>query len=311
MLETITLSLVPVSLVVTLGYFAGLKVFTIANRELLTKLILKWLLPPLLLSGILATPRPDLLNYKMPLMFLIGLMVPYLVALLVCRYVLRYDANTATLKANLVAFPDMVFFGIPILGQLFGPASLYPILVGNLVPTLIIIPLTTLLLEMGSRTKEAAGTHVLFNTFSRALREPRVWLPISGAVVVLLNIHIPKVVIDSLALIGQPTTALSLFVVGLIVSEEKVRITAATVADSVIKNLVTPLGMVATVLVLGVRGVPAREAILLAALPSAVITSMFAEQYNTLTSESSTVVLATRILGFATIPLVFILTRHL
>ena len=132
MFETVFATLIPVSFVVFLGYLAGLKSFKVADRALLTKLILNWLLPPLLLGGILTTPRANLLDYKIPLIFLVGLMVPYLTALVVCRYVLPYDENTATLKAGLVAFPDMVFMGIPILSQLFQPSSLYPILIANL-----------------------------------------------------------------------------------------------------------------------------------------------------------------------------------
>jgi predicted permease len=68
--------------------------------------------------------------------------------------------------------------------------------------------------------------------------------------------------------------------------------------------------MLGTVLIVGVNGVLAREAILLAAVPSAVITTMFAEEYGVLASESSTAILATRVLSFVTIPLVIALTRH-
>lgn len=311
MFETVFTTLIPVSFVVFLGYLAGLKSFKVADRALLTKLILNWLLPPLLLGGILTTPRANLLDYKIPLIFLVGLMVPYLTALVVCRYVLPYDENTATLKAGLVAFPDMVFMGIPILSQLFGPSSLYPILIANLVPTLIIIPLTTLLLEMGSEKTKRGGGHVFLKTFAHAIREPKVWLPLMGAVLVVLNVRVPRAIINSLNLIGEPTTGISLFVVGIIIAEEKVRLTGRLAIDAVLKNLVQPLAMLATVLVFGVHGTLAREAVLLAALPSAVIITMFAEEYGILASESSTVVLATRVLSFATIPLVFLLTRNL
>ena len=296
---------------VLLGYLAGLKSFKIADRALLTKLVLNWLLPPLLLGATLTTPRADLLDYKIPLIFLVGLMVPYLTALLVCRYLLPYDGKAATLKAGLVAFPDMVFMGIPILGQLFGPSSLYPILIANLVPTLIIIPLTTLLLELGTEKNKSAGGQVLLKELAHAVREPKVWLPLMGAILVILNVHVPSPVINSLNLIGEPTTGISLFVVGIIIAEEKVRLTGLIAIDAVLKNLVQPLAMLATVLVFGVHGALAREAVLLAALPSAVIITMFAEEYGTLTSESSTLVLATRVLSFATIPLVFLLTRNL
>ena len=173
----------------------------------------------------LETPRADLLNYKIPLIFLVGLMVPFLAVLLIYRFVLRHDRGTATLKAGLLAFPDMVFMGIPILHQLFGPSSLFPILVANLIPTLIIIPLTSLLLELDSKERTRAGSHVFASSVLHALRQPQVWAPIAGAALVILNVPIPKFVIDSFHLMGQPTTGLSLFVVGLIVAEEKVRLT--------------------------------------------------------------------------------------
>ena len=311
MLQTILTTLVPVAFVVFLGYLGGRKSFSVADRALLTKLVLKWLLPSLLLGGVLATPRADLLNYKIPLIFFVGLIVPFLAVLLIYRFVLRYNRDTAVLKADLLAFPDMVFMGIPILYQLFGPSSLFPILVANLIPTLIVIPLTSLVLELGSEERTRAGSHVFASAVLRALRQPQVWAPIAGAALVILNVPIPRFAIDSLQLMGQPTTGLSLFVVGLIVAEEKVRLTMAVAVDSIFKNLLHPAAMLVTVHAFGVTGVLAREAVLLAAIPSAVITTMFAEQYGILVTESSTTVLATRVLSFGTIPLVILLTRRL
>lgn len=311
MFETILTTLIPVAFVIFLGYLAGRrKKFGVADRGLLTKLVLNWLLPPLLFSGIAKTPRADLLNYKIPLIFLVGLLVPYLAVLLVCRYALRYDQSTATLRASLLAFPDMVFMGIPILGRVFGPASLFPILVANFIPILIIIPLTTVLLELGSGKGLRGGADVFLKTISHAGREPRVWVPVVAGLLVLFNVHIPGVAISSTDLIGEATTGLSLFVAGLIISEEKVRLTAAVGMDVFVKNLVHPAAMLVTVLIFKVDGVLAREAILLTALPSAVITTMFAEEYGVLASESSTAILATRVLSFVTIPMVIALTRH-
>lgn len=310
MLQTILTTLVPVAFVVLLGYFAGRSAFSIADRTLLTRLLINWLLPSLLLGGVLETPRADMLNYKIPLVFLVGIMAPFLAVLLVCRFVLRRDRGTAVLKAGLLSFPDMVFMGIPILHQLFGPSSLFPILVANLVPTLIIIPLTSLLLEAGSQEKARSGRPVFASSLLHALRQPQVWAPIAGVLLVILNVPIPKFAIDSLRLTGQPTAGLSLFIVGLIVAEERVRLTVDVAVDSIFKNLLHPAAMLVTVYACGVTGVLAREAVLLAAIPSAVITAMFAEEYNILTSESSTTILATRILSFVTIPLVILLTPN-
>ena len=67
------------------------------------------------------------------------------------------------------------------------------------------------------------------------------------------------------------------------------------------KNLAQPAFMALTVVAFRVSGDLAREAILLAATPTAVIISMFAERFGVLTSGSSTAVLKTRVLSFVTI----------
>jgi predicted permease len=312
MLNTIATTLFPVAFAIFLGYRAGRrKAFLVADRASLTRLVLTWLLPPLLLGGILQTPRADLMNYRIPLLFVLGLMVPYLIVLLGCRFVLRYDLRTSTLRASLLAFPDMVFMGVPILGQLFGPSSLYPILIANLVPTLIIVPLTTVLLEIGAEETKRTGAHVFVVTVVKAVREPRVWVPFVGIVLVVLDVRIPQFAITSLNLIGSATTGISLFVAGLIISEEKVRLTKAVALDVLVKNLAQPVAMLAIALALGTTGIIVREAVLLAALPSAVITTMFAEEHHVLESEASTTILSTRVLAFATIPIIIALTRHM
>lgn len=138
--------------------------------------------------------------------------------------------------------------GVPILGELFGPSSLFPILIANLVPTLIIMPLDTVLLELGS-TKGAAraGREVFFKTVLPTLRAARVWAPFLGVALVLLHVELPQAVVTSLDLIGRATTGISLFVVGLIISQEAVKFTRAVAIDVVLKNLAHPAAMLATV----------------------------------------------------------------
>jgi malonate transporter and related proteins len=311
MLNTIATTLFPVAFVIFLGYRAGRSgAFRVADRAMLTSIILIWLLPPLLLAGILRTPRADLMNYRIPLLFVIGILVPYLVVLLGCRLLFRYDLPTSTLRASLLAFPDLVFMGVPILGQLFGPSSLFPILIANLVPSLVIVPLTTVLLELGGREDRRTGARVFGQTLIKAVREPRVWVPFLGIVMVLFNVPIPQFAIASLNLIGGATVGISLFVAGLIIAGEKIQLTKAVALDVLVKNLAQPVTMLAAAIALGVTGVVAREAVLLAALPSAVITTMFAEEHHVLESESSTTILGTRILGFATIPVMIALTHY-
>jgi malonate transporter len=311
MLDTIATTLLPVAFVIFLGNLAGRRHFFGApDRALLTRLMMTWLLPPLLLAGILQTPRADLMNYQTPLLFVVGLMVPFLIALFGCLFLMRYDLRTSTLRASLFACPDMVFMGIPILNQVFGPASLLPLLIANLVPTIVLTPLTSVLLDIGTAEEKRGSAAVFAKAFLKAVCEPRVWAPFIGIVLLVLDAPMPSFVIKSLNLIGSATTGISLFVVGLITAEEKVRLTPAVWVNTFAKNLVHPCAMLVIALALHVSGTLGQEAVLLAALPSAVIATMFAGEYGILEAESSTTILTTRVLAFATIPFMIALTSH-
>jgi malonate transporter len=72
---------------------------------------------------------------------------------------------------------------------------------------------------------------------------------------VILNVQLPHVVINSLDLIGRATTGISLFVVGLIISQGAVELSGAVAIDVLFKNLVHPAVMLATVWAFGVTGV--------------------------------------------------------
>lgn len=312
MISTIATALIPVTFVLFLGYLAGRrKHFEIADRAQLNKLVLTWLLPPLLIAGMLKTPRAELMDYRIPLLFALGLLLPYFAVLLVSRYLVKHDLSTSTLRTALQIFPDMVFMGIPILGQLFGPSSLYPILVANLIPVLFIQPMTIVLLKVDLGKAGEVGTSAAIKIILKGLAQPRVWLPFIGVALVLLNIQMPKFVISSLNLIGAGTTGLALLVSGIIISQEKVRLTQAIVVNTFIKNLLCPAIMLAIVLALGITGALAKEAVLLVSLPSAVITTMFAGERGMLEAESATMILSTRLFSFISIPIVVAVTNYM
>ena len=109
------------------------------------------------------------------------------------------------------------------------------------------MPLDTVLLELGSKGATHVGRDVFFKTVFPALRKARVWAPFLGVALVILNVQLPHVVINSLDLIGRATTGISLFVVGLIISQGAVELSGAVAIDVFLKNLVHPAVMLAAV----------------------------------------------------------------
>jgi predicted permease len=120
-----------------------------SDSLLITRLVLNWIFPSLLLAGMATTPRAQLLDIRFILATFIAVMGMYAVAFAIGWYRYR-ELKEPTLKGLVNGYPDAAFMGIPILQSLFGPDSLYPILVLNVIASLVMIPLTTTLLTVAS-----------------------------------------------------------------------------------------------------------------------------------------------------------------
>ena len=62
---------------------------------------------------------------------------------------------------------------------------------------------------------------------------------------------------------------------------------------------------------LRITGVIAKEAVLLVGLPAAVITTVFAEEHGVFEAEFATIVLASRLLSFISLPIMIAVTNHM
>ena len=101
-----------------------------------------------------------------------------------------------------------------------------------------------------------------------------------------IGLKVPELALDSLKLIGTTTSGVSLFALGLIMSADRVSLSKEVLFNIFKKCLLQPLLMWGIVFALGIHGNWAQEAILLCAMPSAIMTTMFAIKYDVLTVES-------------------------
>jgi len=174
--------------------------------------------------------------------------------------------------------------GIPIFLVLFGEDSLLSIVIGNLITSLIMIPLTVSILEVAQASEVKTNIMALV---LKVFRKPLVLAPILGAIYSRLNLQMPPLALESLNLIGGTTSGVSLFALGLIMSQDKVSVSRPVLLNVFNKTIVHPLIMFGAVVVFGITGALAKEAILLSAMPSAIMTTMFAAKYDVLRLESS------------------------
>jgi predicted permease len=240
--------------------------------------------PCLLLAKTATTSLQNLINYRFITGLSLGLLGMYLVVFLVNRYLRRMPISHSCQTAFVSSFPNMAFMGIPIFIVLFGEGALLSIVIGNLITSLIMIPLTVSILEIAEASEAKTNiTLLLLNVF----KKPLVLAPAVGGIVSGLTLPMPALALNSLKLIGETTSGVSLFALGLIMSQDQVSISKSVLCNVFAKNLVHPLIMWGVVVAFRMTGDVAKEAILLCALPPAIMTTMFAAKYNVLKLESS------------------------
>jgi predicted permease len=297
-LDRIVGPLLPVAFVIALGFIAGKRgKLSYSDSLLISRLVLNWIFPALLLAGMADTPRSRLLDLPFVLATLVGMMGMYAVAFAISWYRFR-QLKAATLKGLVCGYPDAAFMGIPILQTLFGAGSLYSVLVLNLIASLIMIPLTTMLLTIARGA--GGGTAAFFSSVSDAARRPLMWAPAIGILCSLFAVPLPPALADALNLLGKATPGVSLLCLGLIMSSVQLRLSREVVMNLGLKLLLHPALMVAATVLFSVRGLYAQQMILLCALPSATISAMFANEADAYRSEASTSILASTVLSIVT-----------
>jgi malonate transporter len=270
----------------------------------LATLVIRFALPFALFEGAVKTSPDKLHNVGFALCLTLGLMGTYLLALAVGRFVFRHDLRTATMQALVCAFPDMAYFGAPILAAVFGPEGFLAVLVGNLITSIFMLPLTIVLTNLGGTNEEGKGNPDVLRIFgqsvARAVINPIVWLPVSGMVLSFAHVTLPEPVLTSVDLIAKSAGGASLFALGLMLYGERFMINANVLTNLAIKNFVQPGLMVVGTILFGVVGAPAHQAVITGAVPTATAAAMFALKTKTYTADATATILISTILGIVT-----------
>ena len=304
-------ALVPVAFVILLGMLAGrLGLIKPENSGVLATLALDFCLPALLFAATAKMTLKELENWPFFVGIAAGLLAIYLVALALSLAAFRKPIAASSLQALNSAFPNMAFMGVPVLTAVIAASAVLSVVIGNLISSFVLLPLT--LLEAGSPSqKKKHGASVVWSSLLGAVKQPLVWAPLVGIVMAVAQIPLPALGEKSFNLIGEATSGVALFALGLVLSGQKLRIGLPAVVNIVFKILAQPLAMWGLAILLGVTGVYRREMILLGALPTASMTAMFAVEYKVYTDESDATILISTLISVVTLGACIALTSGL
>ena len=305
MVETILNGLFPVAFVIALGWLsARIGMLKHDDAGVLATLVIRFALPFALFYAAATTPADKIINVGLALCLAFGLMSSYLLALALGTFVFKHNLRTATMQALVCGYPDMAYFGAPILAATFGPEGFLAVLVGNLITSIVMLPLTIILVRVSGKREAGHGwddaIHILGSSLASAVTSPIVWLPTAGIILSFCHVSLPEPILASVDQIAKAAGGVSLFALGLMLYGEPVRINADILTNIGLKNFVQPGLMVLGIAIFGLSGPLASQVVITGAVPTATAASMFALRNKTYTAEATSTILISTVLGLVT-----------
>lgn len=295
-------SLFPLVFIMLLGWLSGkLGYSKREDANVLATVVIRFALPFHLFVGALNTDPEKIQNLPFMAVLVIGLMGSYLLTLFISRFIFRHDIKTSAIQSLVCAFPDMAYFGAPVLAVLIGPEGFLGVLIGNLITSVLMIPLTIVLLRMGDSNASGAsaelglGRMIMQNLF-KAVRNPIVWIPILGVLMSLSGLKLPHLLSSPIEMMGKTAGGISLFALGLLFYGERPTLNIQTITNIGMKNLIQPAMMAFAGLAFGLSHTFMQQVVIIGATPSAIAAGMFALRSDTyVESASSSILLGTAI----------------
>ncbi len=308
MLILIITALLPVYVGLLLGYFAGRrKLVDNLNVKSLNVLLMQFALPLTLFISIARTPHDVIVqNGRLALVIALGLLIVYLPVFFHQRRACRQDLGTASVQTLTTAFPNFASIGLPLLTPFWGAEAGLPVAICIAVGSVTISPLTLAFLDMHvSAESRPDSPGSALGKFLVALRhsvqKPIFVGPLLGLIVALSGLRVPPIVGTALAPMTAATAGVGLFLTGLMLSAQPIRIGGNVVLGTVIKNLVQPAIVWALATLFGLPPVIKAEAVLLTAIPAGFFGLVFGASANVRPAVSGTTLVVSSLASIVTL----------
>lgn len=295
LVEIISKALGPIIVGGGVGVLAGYTGFIKREySQAFADFVIKIALPIALFVAAANADPSTILNLDYALAMASGLILAFIAAFITGKIFFRHDRATATMQALCASFPDMAYCGPPILLTMIGTSGLIAMVLGNLIYTVIILPIALVMMG-GAQKGQSAGTK-LWNS----VRQPLVFLPILGAILSVSGVKLPELAVNSLNELGETAGGVALFFLGLYLSGVKPSFKVEVLVNVFIKNIVQGAIILAAGLALGLEGDLLKSAFIIGILPTATATPALAVANKLYEEDAASTVMISTLLSLVT-----------
>ncbi|WP_192845678.1 AEC family transporter [Aureimonas sp. AU22] len=296
MFTILLFALAPVFFVIGLGFTAGRRGWVDARATgMLGAFVAQFALPVALFLAIVTAPRALLAAELVPTAVYLLTFLALLGLALVFARAWRLPAITTALYVQTVGMPNLGGIGLGLFQSLEGPGSEVTLAVANLVGTFTVTLYCFMRLEM------QGGGHV-GRALAAALVKPMTILPLLGFLIAFAGLPFPDLAIAVLKPLAQATGGAGLFLTGVILSTQRLRLSRTSVLAVLLSNILRPALALALCLVVALP--PAIEARIVVALaiPAGFIGTILSAIYREGTAKSGGALVATTFASIVTLP---------
>lgn len=283
--------------------------FTDETSRLISRLVVTVALPAMMLSTVLTN-----LDRNKFLSLIEGVIVPllsiaicYLISLMLSK-IIHVKEEHRGLFISMFFNSNTIFVGLPVNLSLFGEKSVPFVL-------LYYIANTTFFWTLGvyyiSKTGKKEQKQKLFSstTIKRIISPPLMGY-IFALILLLLNIRLPKFIMDTAKYLGNLTTPLSMIFIGICifaVSIKDIKPSKDMIAIILGRFVVSPLTVFLLSMVIPIPKLMREVFIIQAAMPVMTNTSIIAKVYDADSQYSAVMTVVTTVLSLITVPVYMVL----
>ncbi len=306
MFTTILDALVPVFFGIALGYVGG-KTRDLDNKHVgeLNALVMDFAVPASIFATVVQASRADLLG-QLPLAALLSasMLVLFATTYVLARRVYGFGSSEASLQALTTSLPNYASAGLPLIAALLGPKQLVSVAVAIACGSIVVSPITLVILERSAKDSHKGVGASLVSAF----RKPIVLAPVLAVAFTMTGIGLPGFATKSLTLMGQVAGGAGLFLTGLIVSSQVLKIDRNVSVQTLMSNVAHPLLVAGLAWLFAVAPLAAHEAIVLAALPAGFFGILFGLRFGLSSGVAGTTLIASTVLSAITLSAAIYLT---
>ena len=308
MLNIMLTDLVPIFVIMILGYVSGKKgEFNAANARSLNQFVLNYALPAGLFVSIVKADRAMLFSDIRLSLVSLGVIVGcYFWSYFSCLKFFKHSKAEASIAGLVGGAPTIGYLGFAVLEPIYGTSATVGLVVAvvAIVVNAVTIPLALCLLNPGRQSAAAAGNPpVKPSNALNALKEPVCWSPILAVLIVLTGFRFPGSLDPVFNLIANANAGVAVFAAGITLSTNKFEFNAEVLYNSFVKLIFMPAAMLAIGLLTGMNGEKLQMLVLCGALPPVFSGIIIGSRFQTYVQTGTSSLAVSTFLFMATAPL--------